>query len=307
MERFAVISIAFGLCIGLVLGQNVTNSTGTGPEFSYGQVRAKVLGKSGKITFNTTDAKSRVTIEFDGIQEKDSANNDVGTSGNVKHTFNTFANQDFTYSQPMNGTIYNVSATCVTFQSQLSGLSSVFKVKLCIIHQDANVTVGNETIELRQGMLKFNFELYNWTFCNGSDCTKGQTNQIGEFIDVTVVIKGSGTAKPTSANKPKKGDVYELGTNEQLIMSKQVEIDGVWQQMPDGYPKFISQGSKELFTIRIPKFSSKAMYDPVITLASEGTTTTVKPTTTAPINAANSLQSTFFTLVIVIMAVVFMQ
>jgi hypothetical protein len=39
-----------------------------------------------------------------------------------------------------------------------------------------------------------------------------------------LIQQGSGTAKPTSANKPKKGDVYELGTNEQLIMSKQVRL-----------------------------------------------------------------------------------
>jgi len=45
-----------------------------------------------------------------------------------------------------------------------------------------------------------------------------------------------------------------------------VKVDGEWKKMPDGYPKFSSQGqgANNFVTIRIPQFKKKALYDPIV-------------------------------------------
>lgn len=51
----------------------------------------------------------------------------------------------------------------------------------------------------------------------------------------------------------------------------QILIDGKDEMMPDGFPKFETQGSKKLFTFRIPKFNDTAVIDPTANVGgSEG-------------------------------------
>ena len=48
-------------------------------------------------------------------------------------------------------------------------------------------------------------------------------------------------------------------------------IDGENVEMPDGFPSFAVQGSKKLFSFRIPKFNKTALIDPTSSLGgSEG-------------------------------------
>lgn len=48
-------------------------------------------------------------------------------------------------------------------------------------------------------------------------------------------------------------------------------IDEEIVDMPDGFPKFETKGSKKLFTFRIPKFNNTVMIDPTVNVAgSEG-------------------------------------
>lgn len=51
----------------------------------------------------------------------------------------------------------------------------------------------------------------------------------------------------------------------------QVEIDGTWRDMEDGYPKYEEQGSKQKFTFRFNRFNTRAFYDPTFELGSDGT------------------------------------
>ena len=54
------------------------------------------------------------------------------------------------------------------------------------------------------------------------------------------------------------------GNNITLELSDEVNADGKWVRMPSGYPKVTYQGSKQLFAFRMPRFSTSALYDPVI-------------------------------------------
>ena len=60
---------------------------------------------------------------------------------------------------------------------------------------------------------------------------------------------------------------YELGSGAVLAMSNRVQVDGVWLTMASGYPKLSVQGSKDIFTVRLPKGAgggTRISYDPTI-------------------------------------------
>ena len=59
----------------------------------------QILGRSGKMTVSNSNlGSSSVTVTMDALREVDTSGNAVGTTGNQKHSFNTFASQDFTFS-----------------------------------------------------------------------------------------------------------------------------------------------------------------------------------------------------------------
>ena len=62
-------------------------------------IAVKVLGQSGKVMISKANDSSRVTMEMDKIAEYSSNGTEVGKSGQVKHSFNTFASQEFTFSE----------------------------------------------------------------------------------------------------------------------------------------------------------------------------------------------------------------
>lgn len=117
-----------------------------------------------------------------------------------------------------------------------------------------------ETWAVRNGDVKFNLALSNWHWCGeGAECGKGQTSQVGAFIDVVISVKGSAEAKVGSDGKS-----VELGGGATIELSDRVFVDGEWTTMPAGYPMVSTQGSSTMFTFRFPKFSESALYDPVV-------------------------------------------
>jgi hypothetical protein len=42
---------------------------------------------------------------------------------------------------------------------------------------------------------------------------------------------------------------FSMGNNVTLTLSNQVQIDDVWQEMPSGYPKLVTQGSKKVRSV----------------------------------------------------------
>ena len=57
-------------------------------------------------------------------------------------------------------------------------------------------------------------------------------------------------------------------------------IDGGFTDMPADFPKIEIKGSKNLFVFRIPRFSDKALIDPLVSLGAEEPTLTPFPTPT---------------------------
>lgn len=208
----------------------------------------KVLGQSGKVTITNGES---ITMEFDSIQEVDENGNVVGKTGGLanKHSINSFATQDFEFSQVKTELYNNVSTDLFSFDTPINNIGRM-SVKTFIIREENTISTVNESWNVSAGDLKWNILLSDWTWCD--PCADGT----GKYIDLDIVIKGEKEAT-SDGNK-----TFQVG-NSQLDLSSEVIIDGSNFAMPDGYPKFMTKGSKQVFSFRFPKFVNNIEYDPL--------------------------------------------
>ena len=175
--------------------------------------------------------------------------------------------------------IGDTTASTINFSSTLD--TGKFSLTTMIIDADGEITNEvsggeSETLTLTKGDCKFNIELKDWDWCNGS-CNGG--TKTGEFIDVTVEIKG--TSSETTWNDDESGgsdDAIKDGDNVKgnmggsiITLSNTVTLDGKIESMPSGYPMIGGNGkNKNTITFRFPKFTSSAVYDPIISKNNTG-------------------------------------
>lgn len=292
MAKLHAISSVFFIILG-ILSPLAAADDGNGTISGAG-VYVKVLGQSGKIMMsrseNIQSDENRVTVEMDEIKETDMSGNPVGAGGApaTKHSFNTFANQEFEYSEVGNGEFENISAKTFNFSATIDNGAKLL-VDVFIFTENGTYSLNGENTTVSEGTVKFNIHIENWTFCGaGVTCSKGSTTEIGKYIDFTIAIKGKGASpqKKTSGGKKTTADEYDLGSGSSVIISDKVQYDdnGDWVPTPSGYPKLVQKGSKTLFVFRFDKFSKSVLYDPQVDLGKSPDTTDT-PTTDRETNA----------------------
>jgi hypothetical protein len=244
-------------------------------EQTVDNVTLKILGHSGKmvinktmITENSTETES-ITIRFGALKERNSNGEEVGKAGSIKHSFNNFAQLDFTISPLIEGTFQNLSV----YQTKLTAKKivvddTVFSGYVYIFKQNGTIETGeNEKYDVKPGNIKFSVELENWPFCQeeatcpGATCCKnGNLYEVGSLIDFSLEMSGS-KKEPTS----KDSKSFDLG-NSQFILSAYVKADEKWAKLSDGFPSYNRQGEADIFTLRFPKFEKKLNYDPIVAM-----------------------------------------
>jgi hypothetical protein len=235
-----------------------------------------IVGKSGKFSiFDTALGKSdpnAVTIEIDALREVAAdGTTSVGAGGNAKHSLETFANQRFTIDDPVDDDVAGVQAQKVLFSTSVNGIGKL-EVQTFIFKSSGSVGTDTETWSARVDDVKFNIKLSDWSFCGdtGTSCSQDNSEQIGNYVDVDIKIKGKfSTPIPSGISVADENDwpspkAFDLGGNIPLQLSNRVFVDGVWTSMPDGYPKMINTGGSAIFTFRFPRFADTAVYDPVV-------------------------------------------
>lgn len=263
VAMFRVYVVIFLVAGCLHLGQADEEVTAEG-------VSVKIQGQSGGMTIGRTENpdqdKNAVKIKFDAIQERDSSGNIVGASGNNKHSYNNFAQLAFEISSLQDTDYENLTAKRINFTASIPAVSATLRVQTYIFTESGNITVDGETTEVEKGTVKFNIILDGWKFCTGSNCMKGGTEEFGAYVDLTISIKGKGTpSRKTGNNKRTDGEEYDLGGEASVALSKKITKDnGAPENMPGNYPAFETQGSKQLFVFRFPKFDSRVVYDPTV-------------------------------------------
>jgi hypothetical protein len=61
-----------------------------------------------------------------------------------------------------------------------------------------NITLGDEGTLVQKGNMKFSTTIKNWGFCGQGGVASCTQNQVGEFLDFSIIIKGKGTPKKKS-------------------------------------------------------------------------------------------------------------
>jgi len=232
-------------------------------------ISIEVQGQSGKFTVFATDKgdsdPNKIEVRMVSLTELDVDGNAVGTSGHNRHTVPSFATQDFTIGEAEAVTLpgsSNVSATKVSFSSPVGTIGKI-RVDTYIINTAGEVRpASNLAWTINPGDLKFNIELYDWTFCG---CSRGRQSQVGEFIELDISVKGKNA---NAAERAGEGDTFDLGGGVVMKLSDAVTIDSAASVMPAGYPMVSTKGGTQVFTFRFPKFTSSALYDPLLTTSS---------------------------------------
>ena len=281
------------------------------PEIKIGSCTTRVKGHSGKITLEcekkTTnsdyvDNSGEVILEtiiwdldFSTLRERDSQGVEVGKSGTRKHTFNNFAQLDFTFTTVAETKYQGLSATTFSFNTQANGAD--LKIDIFLFTQDGNLTIGNtltketETLAVTKGSLKFNVNITGWTFCSApadscdpktdnSCCKDGNTYQTGSVLELEIIL----TRRNASNSKVEIEtllldnvqylDFNRLLANTDLADSTHKFNDGVlstpclyikddtWTKMST-CPTVSNEG---LILFRFEKFNKNIIYDPILSL-----------------------------------------
>lgn len=134
-----------------------------------GGVFCKALGESGKIMCArpregekrdfTDENNERVIIEFESLQERSKGGISVGKVGRKGHMFDAFSKQDFNFTDLSVGTYQGLGVKNFNFSSSLPGPNASLTVMAYMFEESGNITFGNETSEMRKGMLKFNIQV----------------------------------------------------------------------------------------------------------------------------------------------------
>lgn len=261
-------------------------------DMSAAGYKVKVLGKSGKFTVTSTDAgdsdPNKVQVEMDSISEKDASGNTIANTGAEKHSFNSFATQDFTFLPAEEVVVGDTNATKVTFSTPINSIGQL-RVDTFIMTEEGTVGPDEDQWEVNPGDLKWNIAFDSWEFCSGVKVGSCKAGDTGAFIDLDITVKGSAA----SATKvPGKNNSYALGGGRTLMLTREVILDGQKAQMPEGYPKLEVKGSKQIFTFRFPRFKTNAIYDPVIgNEDSESTDPTTGPTKDSTTGASTKVSN----------------
>ena len=232
-----------------------------------------IRDRSGKMTLS--NGPNEITVAMDYIQELDAAGAVVGNKGpnEGKHSRSTFANTEFTFEGGYVSNEYIVPSHAVDFKTVLVGGSQLTVTTHIFEHDGVITPTANESWTVGGGTVKFSIFVESWPFCSGESgqgngATAQQTacaGDVGEFLEFGMEIKGSSDAAlPAGRKRYTLATNPATGANITLDLSDEVNINGVWVTMPEGYPKVVMRGAKQLYAFRFPRFNGSALYDPVV-------------------------------------------
>lgn len=233
-----------------------------------GNIYTQVLGHSGKISvtkYASDGTNKTFTITMDRITEVDS--NGIATI----HSFDNFAQLDFSFSEVQSELFQNLNSQFFTFTTnQMIQPTDSLVANVRVFQQDGLITPGNSgQVQVSSGNVKFSFDVLNWPFCEAQEtcsgvtcCVVDEVYQVGSYLDFAITISGPNLSSPSAANAKK----LTFGTSN-ILMTSDIKIDDSWTTMPEGYPKQDGK-NKTTFVFRIPKFTSHAEYDPIIQFGS---------------------------------------
>lgn len=154
-------------------------------------------------------------------------------------------------------TIGSVGAAKISFESTISSIGSL-GVDTCLIADSGAVGMNNDSWCVDIGDWKWNIRLWDWTWCGDT----GKSGEVGDAIELDITVRNMGGG--SASKKDGSNKTVSLRGAAELQLSTQVQTDCTWVEMAADYPMVTTQGSSTTITFRFPRFSSSALYDPLI-------------------------------------------
>jgi hypothetical protein len=256
-----------------------------------GGIWAKIVGQSGKIDLapssDVSSDPNKIRIQVEALRQLDDAGKVLGNGGASKHSFQSFATQDFTFGALEDTTYGGVKCVKLPFTSTLAP-GSVVEIQVFLFKENGTIAVGDDKFAVTNNTMKFNVKLSDWVWCGDGGVCQG-TDGVGASVELHISITSREQAKKTDS----AGLVYALGGGAQMRLSDKIQVDGgSWTQMAGGGPTLSEAGATtSKFTLKFPKFSTSALYDPDITYGASTTSTATITGTSAGSSSGSETKS----------------
>jgi hypothetical protein len=149
---------------------------------------------------------------------------------------------------------------------------------------DSNIFLAVSVVALID--IKFNVNMFNWTFCDAVSNPCGNGTETSKYIDVAAEILGSESIPEEDETDSM---VFNLGGGIPLLLSNQIQVDGETDAMPLGFPRVENSDQGTVFIFRFPRFQSTVEYDPIV--QTEAMITITPPPTSPPSNLPSASPS----------------
>ncbi|CAJ1932547.1 unnamed protein product [Cylindrotheca closterium] len=203
----------------------------------------------------------------------------------IPFSFVDVQNQGFKVSQSQ-GVFLGVLSRKATFSADIVGVGSMELIVYKILEDGTITTPSGEVFDVTEGDVKFNVNLSNWSFCDEDETGICADSGSAAYVDIAMTVKGSAEAPEQDEAD---GSIFDLGGGVPILLTNQVEIDGVIDAMPPGFPR-VEQTPAEgaFFVFRFPRFANTLVYDPIVgsgtlIVIEDATLPPVTPPTDAPV------------------------
>eukprot|EP00980_Cylindrotheca_fusiformis_P012481 scaffold3070_cov128-Cylindrotheca_fusiformis.AAC.6 len=179
-------------------------------------------------------SSSTVSVQITSLSEYSANGTNIAGAGSLQ--------QHFLAAGPEATSIEGVPAYKVTFHATVlpddfeSSIDGTILLEVYVLQASGTIGTDSERWSVSANDVKFNILLQDWSPQPSTD-----------FIDVDVQIFD------------RHGQPLE-GGDIPLSLSSRVQVDGLYEEMPAGYP-MVNESS---YTFRFPRFQSNATYDPVV-------------------------------------------
>merc|ERR1711939_606406 len=166
-------------------------------ELHAGGIWAKVIGQSGKIDLapsqDVSSDPNKIRVQIEALRQKDSAGNVLGSGGNAKHSFNSFATQDFAFGALEDTSYGGVTCVKLPFTATLAPGSKI-EIQVFLFKENGTITVGADKFAVTSSTMKFNVLLSNWVWCSNNGVCKG-TDGVGASVELDFSVTSKEAAK----------------------------------------------------------------------------------------------------------------
>lgn len=226
-----------------------------------GGIKVEFKGRSGKFLFKREGTKERTEVRLKKVIVMD-ANEDKKCREDDAKDFTAEINESAKMPGPD-----GVEAHQVKFMANLGDWGKVvMDTYLAKAEGETGLNIdGAETFPVKQGNLKFNIELYDFTESAwGANGGCKEATHVDVELDIKSA-KGKGNKGKGASGKGRRQD-DDIGDDFLLQFDAEISIDGNLTLMPEGYPAYQGDGGGKThkYTFRVPKFEDKMVYDPNI-------------------------------------------